>query len=96
MSSTELSGAQWRKSSYSNGQANCVEVAAVGGGPSVVAVRDTKAPDGPSLVFTAKAWQHFTVGVAGVQKVGLDSAGTSVIRLPNGDNSQSQVGRHTW
>ena len=29
MSSTELSGALWRKSSYSNGQANCVEVAAV-------------------------------------------------------------------
>ena len=32
MSSTELSGALWRKSSYSNGQANCVEVAAVTGG----------------------------------------------------------------
>ena len=68
MSSTELSGALWRKSSYSNGQANCVEVAAMGGGCTLVTVRDSKAPDSPSLVFTAKVWQHFTVGVAGVRK----------------------------
>ena len=31
MSSIDLSGALWRKSSYSNGQANCVEVAAMSG-----------------------------------------------------------------
>ena len=59
MSSTELSGAQWRKSSYSNGQANCVEVAAVTGRRSVVAVRDNKAPDAPSLIFTVRAWRQF-------------------------------------
>ena len=45
MSSTELSGALWRKSSYSNGQANCVEVTAVTGERRFVAVRDSKAPD---------------------------------------------------
>jgi hypothetical protein len=60
MSSTELSGALWRKSSYSNGQANCVEVAAVGGGRTLVAVRDSKAPDALRLIFTTQAWRQFT------------------------------------
>ena len=50
----------WRKSSYSDGQANCVEVAAVGGGRPLVAVRDSKSQDGPSLTFTPDAWQRFT------------------------------------
>jgi hypothetical protein len=60
MSSTDLSGALWRKSSYSNGQANCVEVAAVGGGRTLVAVRDSKAPDALRLIFTPQAWWQFT------------------------------------
>ena len=68
MSSTELSGALWRKSSYSNGQANCVEVAAVGDGRTVVAVRDSKAPDSPSLIFTARVWRQFMDSVEPTQK----------------------------
>jgi predicted secreted Zn-dependent protease len=68
MSSTELSGALWRKSSYSNGQANCVEVTAVTGRRSVVAVRDSKAPDAPSLIFTARTWRQFIDGVQATQK----------------------------
>ena len=68
MSSTELSRARWRKSSYSNGQANCVEVAAVTGRRSVVTVRDNKAPDGPSLIFTVRAWRQFIDGVQATQK----------------------------
>ena len=60
MSSTELSGALWRKSSYSNGQANCVEVATIGGGPTLIAVRDSKTPDAVSLIFTTRAWRRFT------------------------------------
>ncbi len=63
MSSIELSGALWRKSSYSNGQANCVEVTAVTGGRRFVAVRDSKAPDGPGLIFAARSWRQFTDGV---------------------------------
>jgi Domain of unknown function (DUF397) len=59
MSSTELSGALWRKSSYSNGQANCVEVVAVEGARTRVAVRDSKAPDALSLIFTERAWRQF-------------------------------------
>ena len=68
MSSTELSGALWRKSSYSNGQANCVEVTAVTGGRRFVAVRDSKAPDAPSLIFTARTWRRFTDSVGATRE----------------------------
>ena len=64
MSSTDLSGALWRKSSYSNGQANCVEVTAVTGGRRLVAVRDSKAPDALGLIFTARTWRQFTDNIA--------------------------------
>jgi Domain of unknown function (DUF397) len=32
--------------------------------PGVVAVRDSKDPDGPALVFSAQEWRAFTAGVA--------------------------------
>jgi hypothetical protein len=51
----------WRKSSYSSNQGNCVEVAT--GAPGEVAVRDSKDPDGPVLVFTTAEWQSFGAGV---------------------------------
>jgi uncharacterized protein DUF397 len=60
MSRNDLAGAQWRKSSYSDGQANCVEVAAAG----LVAVRDSKSPDGTRLTFASDAWQQFIERVA--------------------------------
>ncbi len=60
MSSTGLPNLQWRKSSYSNGQANCVEVASMKDRYTIVAVRDSKAPDSNGLTFTAPAWQQFT------------------------------------
>ncbi|RFS86776.1 DUF397 domain-containing protein [Actinomadura spongiicola] len=49
----DLRNAKWRKSSYtgSNG-GNCVELADVAG---VVAVRDSKDPDGPVLLLTRAA-----------------------------------------
>ena len=54
----DLTGTNWRKSSYSsaNGGA-CVEVAA--DGPGVVAVRDSKDPDGPALIFSPADWSAF-------------------------------------
>jgi|HubBroStandDraft_6_1064221.scaffolds.fasta_scaffold1340318_2 hypothetical protein len=68
MSSTELSGALWRKSNYSNGQANCVEVTALTGERRSVAVRDSKAPDALSLIFTARTWRQFTNSVGATRE----------------------------
>jgi hypothetical protein len=51
----------WRKSSYSTDQGNCVEVAR--NLPRVVAVRDSKDPDGPKLVLSPPDWRNFTASV---------------------------------
>ena len=49
---------RWRKSSYSgNGGGDCVEVAR--SLPDVVAVRDSKNPDGPILTFSRDEWASF-------------------------------------
>jgi hypothetical protein len=48
--------AGWRKSSHSSQNGNCVEAAADG---AVVAVRDNKDPNGPSLEFAPEAWHTF-------------------------------------
>ena len=54
-------GAIWHKSSYSgNGGANCVEVAR--DLSRTVAVRDSKDPQGPVLVFSAEEWDAFVGG----------------------------------
>ncbi|MGW7043923.1 DUF397 domain-containing protein [Streptomyces avermitilis] len=58
----DLSTAVWRKSSYSDGGGtNCVEVA--DGYPGLVPVRDSKAPQGPALVFGAEPWAAFVGNV---------------------------------
>ncbi|MEU8119623.1 DUF397 domain-containing protein [Spirillospora sp. NPDC049024] len=52
----DLSTAVWRKASRSsNNGGNCVEVARV---DEVVAVRDSKDPDGPKLLITPQALRH--------------------------------------
>jgi hypothetical protein len=50
MSATELSGATWRKSSISNSQGACVELAKVG--TDEFAVRNSRNPNGPALIYT--------------------------------------------
>jgi Domain of unknown function (DUF397) len=58
----DLTGAIWRKSQRSNGSGgNCVEVATLADGDR--AVRDSKDPAGPALVFTTAVWAAFTAGV---------------------------------
>lgn len=53
----DLSRAVWRKSSRSNGGADgCVEISPLN---SDHAVRDSKAPDGATLVFDGSAWRAF-------------------------------------
>lgn len=64
----DLTGAAWRKSSFSSGNGGaCVEAAIVPGahGDSgrMVALRDSKNPAGPVLVFTAAEWRAFTRGI---------------------------------
>ncbi|MBP2705139.1 DUF397 domain-containing protein [Microbispora sp. RL4-1S] len=58
-----LPGAVWRKAARSNTVGNqCVEVALLHGG---VAVRDSKDPEGPRLLFTPTEWEAFIDGVKG-------------------------------
>lgn len=45
----------WRKASYSGG---CVEVASTA--RALVAVRDSKDPNGPALAFAPSGWRSFT------------------------------------
>jgi len=58
----DLTHAEWRKASYStNNGGNCVEVAR--NLPGVVAVRDSKDPDGPKLIVSTDEWRVFAAGV---------------------------------
>ncbi|MGC4787856.1 DUF397 domain-containing protein [Micromonospora sp. DT178] len=54
--SAALAGARWRKSSRSGDEGACVEMALV---PGTVAVRDSKDPSGPALLFPPAAWAAF-------------------------------------
>ena len=57
----DLTGAEWKKSTRSNGSGACVEVATNLHG--IVAVRDTKdGANGPVLTFTPAEWDAFVGG----------------------------------
>ena len=56
----DLSRAQWVKSTRSGpDRDNCVEVAFV---DDAIAVRDSKSPEGPVLIFTQAEWDAFVGG----------------------------------
>ncbi|WP_455362341.1 DUF397 domain-containing protein [Streptomyces sp. SYSU K21746] len=57
----DLTGADWRKSSYSSGNGACVEIAVVGG---VIAMRDSKDVSRPALLFYPDEFDAFVKGAA--------------------------------
>jgi hypothetical protein len=52
----DLSRAEWKTSSRSSGNGQCVECADLG---HVIAVRDSKDPISPVLIFTPAGWTSF-------------------------------------
>ncbi|MGA5818135.1 DUF397 domain-containing protein [Kitasatospora sp. NPDC094028] len=61
MDTVDLTEAVWFKSSRSNGQSACVEVAFLNTG--IVPVRDSKDRNGPALAFPADAWTTFVTAI---------------------------------
>lgn len=60
MTTTDLSRAVWRKSVHSGGNGGCSELARVRG---IVAVRDSKNPKGPVLIFATDIMRGFVAEV---------------------------------
>jgi hypothetical protein len=61
MAATELCGVAWQKSRHSNSQGSCVEFARLPGGD--VAVRNSRFPDGPALVYTRAEIEAMLLGI---------------------------------
>jgi hypothetical protein len=61
ISAGELPVAGWRKSSASNSSGNCVELAELANGD--VAVRNSRHPAGPALIYTKAEIAAFLDGV---------------------------------
>ncbi|MBB5080196.1 hypothetical protein HNR40_005683 [Nonomuraea endophytica] len=73
-----LDDAAWRKATASGDNGQCVEVAT--NLPGIVAVRDSKDPDGPALVFTDEEWAGFLDGDGPGMNVATDLAGMVSLR----------------
>ncbi|GAA3019569.1 DUF397 domain-containing protein [Streptosporangium longisporum] len=61
MLSPDLSGAEFRTSTLSGPNNDCVEVAT--NLPGLVAVRDSKDRNGPALTFSPAVWRDFLAGI---------------------------------
>ncbi|MFI9382572.1 DUF397 domain-containing protein [Kutzneria sp. NPDC052558] len=61
MSATDLTGVAWRKSKRSGAVGNCVEVARLANGD--IAVRNSRFPNGPALVYTQAEITAFLGGI---------------------------------
>jgi hypothetical protein len=60
MSAADLAGVTWQKSRHSGQLGNCVEAAALESGE--VAVRNSRHPSGPALIFTRDEMAAFLAG----------------------------------
>lgn len=58
--SVQLRQVRWQKSRYSNSQGSCVEMALLPGGD--IAVRNSRDPDGPALIYTRAEIQALLQG----------------------------------
>lgn len=61
MAATELRGVVWQKSRHSNSQGSCVEFAKLPDGD--VAMRNSRHPDEPALVYTPAEIEALLLGV---------------------------------
>ena len=60
MPADSLTGVSWRKSKRSGAMGNCVEVATLSTGE--IAVRNSRFPEGPALVYTRAEIAAFVAG----------------------------------
>ncbi|WP_041262090.1 DUF397 domain-containing protein [Pseudofrankia inefficax] len=60
MSAAALKSATWQKSRRSNSQGNCVEMARISG--DAVAVRNSRHPQGPALIYTLAEIEALIMG----------------------------------
>jgi hypothetical protein len=61
MPAGDLPGARWRKSKLSSAQGNCVEAARLS--RDQIAVRNSRHPEGPALIFSDAEVRAFLEGV---------------------------------
>lgn len=69
VSAQRLIGAVWRKSRHSGAVGNCVELAAIGNGD--VAVRNSRDPHGPALVYSWDEMAAFFTSIRGGEFHGI-------------------------
>jgi hypothetical protein len=60
MPARDLDDVAWQKSSHSNSQGTCVELAGLPGGQ--IALRNSRHPDGPALIYTPAEIDAFIRG----------------------------------